>query len=397
MPLFIVLIAWSALNVVATRRLLLLGDRIRMPGMQVALVWIAPFIGACMALLATTAAFRQLREESAVPPPRVHEAAPEEVPADGVPAFPMRQSLRAVNGYPMLDWGAAAAWLATVAEGAARAAARVDLHRAWLEHLRGHFGEAFWLYESDDAMILSSLEPEIAAAMSRYVTTSRKRIVQTLGALARFPQGLKSVVLVVDDEDEYYQYISMFGSAEGELALSGGCFIDMGCPHFVVRRAELNAVEPVIAHELTHSALAHLRLPLWIDEGLAVNTEHRIAGSHRGAYTPQELHAKHIEFWNDETIQQFWTGRAFRRADDGNMLSYDLARILVAQMGRAWPSFERFAQEATRDDAGARSARANLALDLGAYVSLMFEREPSPAWQPSVQAEAPSLSAPASD
>ena len=166
-------------------------------------------------------------------------------------------------------------------------------------------------------------------------------------------------------------------------------FIDAGCPHFVVRRAELSAIEPVIAHELTHSALSHLRLPRWLDEGLAVNTEHRIAGAHRGLHTPRQLHAKHLQFWNDETIQQFWSGESFFRTDDGNMLSYDLARIMVAQMGRAWPPFERFATDAARADAGASAAREHMELDLGAYVSLMFEREPSEAWRPAVESSEP--------
>jgi hypothetical protein len=233
-------------------------------------------------------------------------------------------------------------------------------------------------------MILSSLEPAIVDAMSRYVTTTRKRVARTLGALANFPAGLKSIVLVLDDEDAYYRYVSMFDPSEGEFALSGGSFINMSCPHFVVRRDNLSAVEPVIAHELTHSALAHLELPLWIDEGLAVNTEHRTAGAHRGLHTAKQLHAKHVAFWNDELIQQFWSGASFRRTDDGNMLSYDLARIMVAQMGRRWPAFERFAQGARRADAGASAARAHLELDLGTYVSLMFEREPTAAWSPAL-------------
>ena len=385
---FIVLAVWLALNVAATRSLLGLGDRLRMPRMRIAMVWILPFMGAVMSLLETSAARRELRAEGRAAPAREHEPAPGEVSAVGVTAFALRQHLSDVNGFAMLDWRAAQAWLDAIPDDDARSAARVDLHRAWLEHLRDALGDAFWLHESDDVLILSSLEDAIVGAMSRYVSSTRKRIAQTLASLARFPHGLKSVVLVVDDEESYYRYIGMFYPAEGEFALSGGTFIDMGCPHFVVRRAELSAVESVIAHELTHSALAHLGLPLWIDEGLAVNTEHRIAGAHRGLHTPRQLHAKHVEFWNDDLIQQFWSGVSFRRTDDGNMLSYDLARIMVAQMGRSWPAFERFAATARREDAGDRAAREHLELDLGAYVSLMFEREPSAEWRPSVRAPA---------
>jgi hypothetical protein len=382
MPIWVALAALVALNILATRRVLSFGERLPMRRMVVAMVWIAPVAGAGIAFLHTAPALRQLRREAAAPPMREDEPAAEEIEAPGAPSFVVRPHLLDAGGFAMLDWRAAEAWLAAVPDAPARAAARIELHRAWLQHLRDSLGDAFWLHESDDALIVSSLEEPAAAAMSRYVTAARRRVAQTLGELARFPQGLKSVVLVVDDVDSYYRYIGMFYPAEGEFALSGGIFIGAGCPHFVVRRAELNSVEPVIAHELTHSALAHLDLPLWVDEGLAVNTEHRIAGAHRGLHTPRQLHAKHVAFWNDELIQEFWSGASFHRADDGNMLSYDLARIMVAQMGRSWPAFERFAAAARREDAGDGAAREHLELDLGAYVSLLVEREPSAAWTP---------------
>jgi hypothetical protein len=381
---FLFLAAWLALNILATWRLWQLRHRLRAPGMQIAMVWIVPYMGAGLSLLDMRTARRQLAAES-VPQHGLglaKELAPDEVSGVGVEPFPLRAHRYIENGFALVDWAAAEGWLTAIEEAEARSLARVDLHRAWLENLRESLGDAFWIHENEGAMILSSLEPALVGAMSRYVATTRKRVAKTLGTLAHFPIGLKSVVLVMDDEDDYYAYISLYGSGDGEQAFSGGCFINTGCPHFVVRRADLSAIEPVIAHELTHSALAHLSLPLWVDEGLAVNTEHRIAGAYGGLLTPQELHKKHVAFWDDETIQQFWTGAAFQRPDDGNLLSYDLARILVAQMSRAWPAFERFAHAAERGDAGSASARVHLDLDLGAYVRLMCEREPSAAWQP---------------
>ncbi|WP_341676785.1 hypothetical protein [Niveibacterium sp. SC-1] len=375
---------WLALNVLVTRRLWLLRHRLHATGMRIAMVWLVPFIGAGISLLDTVSAKRQLAAEQA--PVRVwaHEPAPDEVPGVGVGSFPLRSHLIIAHGFALVDWSAAEDWLSTIANANDRDSARLDLHRAWLEHLRESLGETFWLHESDDALIVSSLDPALVAAMSRFVATTRQRVPLTLGALASFPPQLKSVVLVMDNEDAYYAYSSLYGAADGEQALSGGCFINAACPHFVVRRADLSVIEPVIAHELTHSALTHLRLPLWLDEGLAVNTEQRIVGARQGLYTPRELRQKHVAFWNDASIQQFWTGASFHRPDDGNLLSYDLARILVAQMSHAWPAFERFVLAAEREDAGAASARAHLSFDLGAYVRLVCEREPDGSWQPTV-------------
>jgi len=141
-------------------------------------------------------------------------------------------------------------------------------------------------------------------------------------------------------------------------------------------------IEPVIAHELTHSALAHLSLPKWLDEGLAVNTEHKVAGARRLDHTPQELHRMHIEFWNAERIQQFWSGASFDRTDDGNLLSYELARIVVEQMARQWDEFARFVACAKREDAGAASAHAHLSISLGSCAATLLELDSAPSCEP---------------
>jgi len=179
----------------------------------------------------------------------------------------------------------------------------VQSHRAWLMHLHEMLGPRFWLYETDDAFVLSSLEERVARATARCIANARKKVAHVLGGLAHFPEGEKSVLLVMDDEEWYY-----------------------------------------------HSALAHPAL--WLDEGIAVNTEHKIAPTGRGLYTPQE-------------IQEFWSGQSFARTDDGNMLSYELARVIVEQLAKSWESFERFVSHARREDAGAAAAAEHLGVDPG--------------------------------
>lgn len=203
-----------------------------------------------------------------------------------------------------------------------------------------------------------------------------------LGGLAAPRHDQRSILVVLDDEDSYYAYVSAGYPDGGEYGLSGGMFIDAGCPHFVTRRDDLALIEPVIAHELTHAALAHLRLPLWLDEGIAVNTERRLAPTAAGVHTPAQMHARHQAFWNGETIQQFWSGNAFARPDDGQMLSCDLARILVQHLSVDWAAFEAFAAHAERADAGHGAARRHLEVDLAAWVCALLERPTDPAWAP---------------
>jgi hypothetical protein len=373
-----------ALNAWATLRLLRADGHFRRRGMFVAVSWLAPVAGPLMALgelrvheRATRFHAAPEREQSGPPPQALHAA--------GVDDFALATHLQDVNGFPIPDWTAVDEWRSRIADERERSRAGCTSRRAWFEHLRTALGPRFWLHETEDAIVLSSLEPAVAAATARYVSITRSKISSLLGTLARFTPGEKSVLLVLDDEDAYYRYVSIYYPAEGEFAFSSGMFIDAGCPHFVVRRADLVTIEPVIAHELTHSALAHLRLPTWLDEGIAVNTERQIAGARRREDDARQMHARHVKFWGEPEIQQFWSGESFRRADDGNALSYDLARIIVEQAGRNWPRFAGFVGNARRADAGAASAREHLDIDLGAYVCLLLDKAPSRDWSPEAQ------------
>lgn len=147
-------------------------------------------------------------------------------------------------------------------------------------------------------------------------------------------------------------------------------------------KADLRAIEPVIAHELTHACLSHLPIPAWLNEGIAVNTEHRLHPPARADFTPRQMHERHRGFWGAAEIQEFWSGRSFLRPDEGNELSYDLARIIVSQFAADWGSFRAFAQAARIEDGAAAAAGEHLGVGLGDVVSALLEKPPSPQWAP---------------
>jgi len=218
------------------------------------------------------------------------------------------------------------------------------------------------------------------------MTTARQRIAKLLDGVARFPAGTRSILVVLDSQEQYYRYITNYYPDEGEFAFSSGMFVDPGCPHFVTVTDDLTNIEPVIAHEMTHSALAYLELPRWLDEGIAVSTEHRVSASHRHVSQQLETMSRHLEFWNTERMQEFWSGESFHRTDDGNALSYDLAQGIVALLGREWTSFTRFVLGAKRDDAGAAAARAALNLDLGELAAATLRFPARKDWSPNPSA-----------
>jgi hypothetical protein len=138
----------------------------------------------------------------------------------------------------------------------------------------------------------------------------------------------------------------------------------------------------VIAHEMAHGCVSHLPLPRWLDEGIAVNTEHRIVGAAPSRYSPEEMRRKHLAFWNPATLQEFWSGDSYRRPDEGNMLSYDLGRILVEQLAADWPRFAAFANAADWRDGGAAASREHLGVPLGRLAAAFIESDTPETYEP---------------
>lgn len=384
---FALLLGLVALNLWMTGRVLGAGPGLDRKGLLVAGLWIAPFIGAFVVRHHLRARLPPAEAEPPPPPPRAD--APWQVEAPGQAALDLQACLRDAHGWRVVDWAVVDAWLDGIADPQQRQAARLACQRAWLMHLRDGMGEYAGLHETDDVLLLSTLEARAVKTTVDFVTRTRQRVARVLGTLATPQPGTKSILVVFDGEDDYYTYTAAYEHGDGERAFSGGMFIDAGCPHFVTRRDDLTLIEPVIAHELTHAALAHLRLPLWLDEGIAVNTEHRLTGV-RAEHTPQELQRMHQRFWGVAEIQQFWTGESFRRPDDGNKLSYDLARIIVEQLAKTWEPFTAFVANASQEDAGAQAAREAMGIELGAMVCALLQREPDSAWSP-LRRPAPSL------
>ncbi len=350
-------------------------------------VWIIPFLGAFIANQQTPLPHRSSphalhsqrasRERGATRDP-----APAVIQMADAPPFDVIANLATADTIPILDWRSLEQWALAIGDGQRRRDAIEQGRRAWLLHLRERMGPYAHLLESDRARILSTLEPYQARVMAEYLERTRMRIAGVLKQAVDTPGPEKIIALVFDSQEAYYRYVGLYYPEEGEFALSGGMFINGGCPHFVLVSADLSAMEPVIVHEMTHHAIAHLELPKWLDEGIAVNTEYRLAGARHSIYSAREMRQKHRHYWNAASIQAFWSGRAFDHTDDGQMLSYELARILVEQMALHWEAFCVFVRRARREDAGSSAARQAFSFDLGALAATLLEVPDREGWSP---------------
>lgn len=314
--------------------------------------------------------------------PSAEVALPASLEAPGVHSFDLLSHLSNESGFPLLDWEAALAWVNSIPVEQERGLAWSNLERAWLQHMKSTLGASYVLRETEDVFLLSTLAPNVANATLAYVSKTLQRVVRVLDGIAKVPEWGKDILIVFEDDEPYYQYVAHYYSDEGEFAASSGMFISKGCGHFVTVKSDLRMIEPVVAHELTHGCVSHLPIPAWLNEGLAVSTENRLSPQGPPPFTPQEMHEKHLAFWGEAEIQEFWSGRSFLRPDDGNMLSYDLARILVFQFSKDWQRFREFVLNANLADAGSTSAREHLKLDLGVAVSAVLERESSSVYAP---------------
>lgn len=296
--------------------------------------------------------------------------------------FSVTEHLLNANGLPLLNWSAAQSWVDGISSEAEQARAWSACERAWLEHLRAALGPSYRLRQLGKALLLSTLHDNVAEATLTFVNKTLQRVVRILDGVAQMPERGHDILVVFDDDDSYYRYVAHYYPEAGEFAGSGGMYINAGCGHFATVKADLQSIEPVIAHELTHSCLSHLPIPAWLNEGIAVSTERRLCPPSSAASTPQQMHGRHRKFWGPMEIQQFWSGSSFLRSDEGNELSYDLARILVSQFGAEWGRFRPFVLSATVEDGGASAAAEHLGVQLGEVVSALLELESSTRWEP---------------
>ena len=239
--------------------------------------------------------------------------------------------------------------------------------------------------------------------MLDYAERTRKRVLKVLADIARDEGYGRTVILVFDSADRYYEYVANYhpDTAGGEeLAFSSGMFIDSGYGHFVFVADDLTRIEPVIAHELTHALVRHLPLPLWINEGIAVNTERRLCPREGSHFTIAELKSKYSTFWNEDTIQEFWSGKSWLRPDEGNSLSYELATTFIGLAAKDWPAFASFVCAADASDAGDTAAQQYLGYPVASFAKAVLgsgQWAPVPsAWEEGVERD-PLVNRPVAD
>jgi len=225
-----------------------------------------------------------------------------------------------------------------------------DRGREWVHLLRDACGAGYRGYESAHFWLVSSQPEPTCRQLLAWTEKTRGKIVSLLGEAAGTGETYGKVpILVLHDLETYYEYFARYVS-DGEHALTGGVYLNRGYGHFLFTFLDFNQAEAVLAHELTHSLLSPLGLPLWLDEGVAQLCEISVTG--RDTAQHDEIRESLGDFWTEDTIQDFWTGRGFSRPDQGQMHSYHLAKVLTRRLTGDQTRFRSFLRDAHAADAG---------------------------------------------
>lgn len=277
------------------------------------------------------------------------------------PHFPDRE------GFCHPDWNAIGNFIETSFPKSDWQQVWVQVVQLWLEKIRDQLAGSYKLYETPNFFILSAGEQDAIDATHKLCETSLKIILKSLPGVAMAEGYGKRVVILFSTQDEYYSYISGF-YPEGEHPMSGGiCLSNEGYVHFAMPAFDNYSYGAVLVHELAHSCVAHLPLPLWLNEAIAMRME-EIAGYRQHPELDKESYQKHLRHWTAETIQLFWNGQSWSSPGDGFDLSYDLARILWKKIEidqvASHQSILKFLSSADHKDAGRSACQATFNLTL---------------------------------
>jgi len=312
-------------------------------------------------------------------------------PLDPVPSLPpfrvidtdaLTSAFTYVEGFHRADWNLVNKWIEANVSTLEREEAWNEAALHWTTWLQRDLGGDYQVWQSQHAILLANLPGRTARWLLDYISMAASTIQSLLKDLAWAGWFRKDVVLVFADQDDYYQYLA-YHLKEGVQPASGGVCIHSGLPHLAVPwSGEANTANAVV-HELTHDCLAHLQLPRWLDEGVAVTLERYIAPPRQYpwqgeltnlwaeavAWRPpviwDELAQRHFAFWNEQNIQSFWAGTSFYEPGASNELSYSLAEVLVTLLTERGEGFLKFLRLADPRDAGQTAALDVLGIDLG--------------------------------
>lgn len=273
--------------------------------------------------------------------------------------------MRDRKGFPVPDW---AAFQEIVGQPDSR-----TLHDAvdiWLEALRDALGDAYEIVDSKRFVAISAGPPTDTDALLLLMERSFERLRDRLRDIASLTWRLKPLVLLFDGGRRFSDYVIAVDDGDLErLGPSaayrpGGSYVDQ----FLFAPAPTENHELAILHALTHRMSDGHPYPYWVHEVVA-------------AYSTEPPTRAVSGDWNEQTIQDFWSGQSFFDDDRGEA-SYALAAGLARKLSIDDDAFHRFVRTAHYRDLGDAAAREVFGMGVGNLAALVLG---SGSWAPREQ------------
>ncbi len=293
----------------------------------------------------------------------------------------VKKELSPRSGFCYPEWNIVGDAIRSEIPASESPAAWKRISHGWLRTIASQLGREYKVLDSPNFHILVKASSQLGEILASRCESFRSKILSILEGIAEDAGMGKNMVMAYPDNDLLCKYMSYFDGDGEHPEMSGAC-VHSGYTHVAFcppqrqsweapgvldfspgrhEQTQITMSNSVLAHELIHNFLSHLPLPLWLNEALTMRVERLILGA-RSLYLDRELHRRHIEYWNAETIQDFWSGASWGDPGEGFELSYSLAQVLWEKiehdLGATKEEICRFVRAASVDDAGETALKA---------------------------------------
>jgi len=236
----------------------------------------------------------------------------------------------------------------------------------WASRWQSELGSGFRRTDSGTFFLVSQLEVAVAEPLLQEANGMVQKIRHVLDPIA-WEDRPYILIVHVGDEALAARFLQATSRVK-QNTFAGRRAVELS-PHWILQS---DRESPARIHdfkwELIGSCLSHLPLPDWLRNGVATQLWRALdssGGRIAGPLFDEDLIPEHRRFWNESTIQSFWSGsRAPEYSGDFNLYS-ELSNILVQLLIEKTARLVDFLRCAHYYDAGQSAALSFLKMDLG--------------------------------